>query len=392
MIRQLHKYLARIERDGSVARDGVALLVRDDTVLEGGAEELRALGRTVFAELGAIALVVARPWLPLQQLIPDRTPAGVSGLVPLDTETRTFLHDIPLVRSTGGGIDTAQIVAGLGRRKGVLVEGVGIVAAGGMTVEQAYINFSSIYHALFVSYLLQLLQTPPSAAEMTALAPLLAQLEQPIALQVDDLATGATRDKQAALQALEEIGRRTVELRLVDSFFGNVSCNLGAELLISQTGASLDELGGCIDLVPHDDSSTAGLTASSELAAHRAIYQHTGAAVILHGHPKFSVILSLLCDEPGCTIRNCWQDCPRVRYVGSVPVVAGEVGAGGIAVTLPPVMTGGIAIVYGHGVFATGQSDFRQPLQALVELENHCRSAYLRRLQQAVAEQGGRAG
>ena len=38
----------------------------------------------------------------------------------------------------------------LGQRKGVLVEGVGIIATGSVTVELAYINYSSVYHALFI--------------------------------------------------------------------------------------------------------------------------------------------------------------------------------------------------------------------------------------------------
>ena len=102
--------------------------------------------------------------------------------------------------------------------------------------------------------------------------------------------------------------------------------------------------------------------------------------VILHGHPKFSVIFSLLCEETDCIIEDCWKDCDKVRHLGVVPVVAGEVGAGGIAKNVPPVIGDGIAVVYGHGVFATGSDDFRQPLAAMISLENWCRRKYLHRL------------
>ena len=62
-------------------------------------------------------------------------------------------------------------------------------------------------------------------------------------------------------------------------------------------------------------------------------------------------------------------------------MVAGEVGAGGIARKVPPVIERqGIAVVYGHGVFAIGAQNFRQPLAAMVALENWCRAEYLRRL------------
>lgn len=381
MNRQLQKYLHKMQSDEAVADGRVAVLVRDDEILAGGAADLLVIGRAIFERLGVIALVIAEPRLPLQRILPDRLSVDMSCLIPRDTETRTFLHDIPLVRSCNGQIAIDEICRQLGRRKGVLVEGVGMIAAGAVTPEQAYVNFSSVYHSLFVGYMLQLLQEPPqSPAEAVWLQPLVEQLKDPIPLALNEISTAEMTQKNNALLALEQVGRRLVELKLVDSFFGNVSCNLGDELLISQTGASLDALSGVIDLVPHDNSTTAGITASSELAAHRAIYQQTRAAVILHGHPKFSVVLSLLCSETGCPVNDCWKECSRVRYLGSVPVVAGEVGAGGIAETLPSAMSGGIAVVYGHGVFATGQKNFRQPLRAMIELENWCRREYLKRL------------
>jgi hypothetical protein len=99
-----------------------------------------------------------------------------------------------------------------------------------------------------------------------------------------------------------------------------------------------------------DNRSTTGITASSELAAHRRIYEVSGAGVILHGHPKFAVVMSMECEEEGCAIVDCWKDCPRVRFLGDTPVVAGEIGAGGLAKRVPPVIAGpGKAVVYGHG-------------------------------------------
>jgi ribulose-5-phosphate 4-epimerase/fuculose-1-phosphate aldolase len=103
--------------------------------------------------------------------------------------------------------------------------------------------------------------------------------------------------------------------------------------------------------------------------------------LILHGHPKFTVIFSLLCEETDCMVTDCWKDCDKVRYLAKVPIVAGEVGAGGVAKKVPPVIAGGIAVVYGHGVFACGTDDFRQPLAAMIDLENWCRREYLQRLQ-----------
>ena len=126
--------------------------------------------------------------------------------------------------------------------------------------------------------------------------------------------------------------------------------------------------------------STTGITASSELLAHRKIYESSNARVILHGHPKFSVVMSMQCDERDCTVSDCWKDCPKVRLLGETPVVAGEIGAGGLAKRVPPVIAGpGKAIVYGHGVFTIGK-DFGEAFRAMVAVENWCREEYFRRL------------
>ncbi len=382
MIHQLNKYAAKLQSDGSAQPERTAILAYDDRLLSLGAEQLLPLGQAVIERLNVVSLVVASPPLPLLEILLTRLPRNSATLVPQDTETRTFLHDIPIVRQGQFSVEDPQLLVELlGQRKGILVEGVGIMTTGSVTVEQAYINYSSVYHALFVKLMLMLLvEESPSAAELEELQPLLQQLAEPIPLQLDGLQEGPLQGKAAVLAAIDQVGKRTVELKLVDSFFGNISCCQADSIYISQTAASLDELPGCIDLVPNDNSSTAGITASSELIAHRAIYAQNPVATILHGHPKFSVIFSLLCEEKSCKITDCWKDCDKIRDLAGAPVVAGEVGAGGIARRVPPVIAAGIAVVYGHGVFATGVKDYRQPLRKMIELENWCRSEFRRRL------------
>ncbi len=384
MIRQLEKFFDKIRRDGSCRHDRAALLVRDDQLLKAGPEDFCEVGQDLLQQLNIVALAIGEPQIPFHHLWLPRLALDDKQIVPLDTETRTFLHDIPLVRQRGGHIDTAEVAEQLGRRKGVLVEGLGIIAGGPATVEQAYVNFSTVCHALFIGYLLQLARGILQPVELRQLRPLLNRHCRPISVKVEDLLIGPFVDPGVARKAIQQAGHRTVDLHLVDSFFGNVSCHINQQILISQTGASLDDLVGCIDAVADDNSCTAGLTASSELPAHRAIYETNDAAVILHGHPKFTVLMSLFCDNQDCAVLDCWKECPHIRYLGDVPIVAGEVGAGGIATTLPPVMMNGIAVVYGHGVFAAGSTDFRQPLRALIELENWCRNEYLRRLDQRI--------
>ncbi len=383
MIKQIEKFAAKLLVDGCAHPEWLAILAHDDCLLTWGAGDLMPLGKAVCGQLNVVSLVLASPPLPLLDILFERTPADIDTVEPLDTETRTFLHDIPLVRSHEFSVDNPQrLIELLGQRKGILVEGIGIMATGNVTVEQAYINYSSVYHALFVKLLLDLLSdSTPDKFHLEQLNSLWEQLQQPIPNRVEDLQAGPLRDKAEILAAIDQVGKRTLELKLVDSFFGNISCRLDEHMYISQTGASLDELPGCIDLVPNDNSSTAGITASSELVAHRAIFERTGAATILHGHPKFTVILSLFCQETACKIDDCWRSCDKIRYLESVPIVSGEIGAGGIAKKVPPVIDHGIAVVYGHGVFAVGKDDFIQPLTAMIKLENWCRQEYKRRLQ-----------
>jgi ribulose-5-phosphate 4-epimerase/fuculose-1-phosphate aldolase len=153
---------------------------------------------------------------------------------------------------------------------------------------------------------------------------------------------------------------------LVDSFFGNISFKKGPLIYISQTGSSLDELPGHIDCVPQDGSSTCELTSSSELSAHVKIYALTGNTAILHGHPRFSVIMSM----SGGPLQF-----GHTRAIGDIPVVAGEVGAGrhGLVHTLPRAMQAAhSAIVYGHGVFTSSENSFHEAYERLYAIERMC--------------------
>ena len=87
----------------------------------------------------------------------------------------------------------------------------------------------------------------------------------------------------------------------------------------------------------------------------------------------------MLCDEKNCTIRDCNRLCDRARSVCGVPVVAGETGAGGMARSVPAAMKQqGVCIVYGHGIFAAGERDFRDAFMKMAEVENKCREEYFR--------------
>ena len=389
---QISKYTDKLLTDRSALAGRIAFAAQDDTLLSEGDPALRRLAGETLSRLNCLGLVAAQPSLPFADLLVRRAREGDSYILPRDTETRTFLHDIPFLRQSELTGDVAASIARLlGNRKGVIVEGVGIVASGGVTIEQAYINYSSVFHSTFVKYLQDVLNEGfllPGEAE--AFNAFRSEWLRPLSAEGLVFKTGPLSDPEEIIREVETVGRYTVERGLVDSFFGNISARAGDMIYISQTAASLDELAGCIDPVPMDNSSTTGITASSELLAHRRIYEESGARVILHGHPKFAVVMSMLCEEKDCPIKDCWKDCPKVRFLGDTPVVAGEIGAGGLAKRVPPVIVGpGKAVVFGHGVFTIGREEFGEAFRAMVEVENWCRGEYFRRLEMKIGKGRG---
>ena len=383
MHNQIQKYINKLISDHSADPVMTAFAAQDDVMISRGESFLAGIATDTLAQLNCLAICAAQPALPFADFLLQRTADDEHEIIPRDTETRTFLHDIPLLRSSELGYKPADVIAGLlGSRKGIVVEGIGIIATGALTVEQAYINWSSVFHSTFIKYLEDVLQDGfrlPGEAE--AFENFRREWLLPLSADGLQFRQGPILDKTDILDEITCVGRYTVQRGLVDSFFGNISYSNGDLLYISQTASSLDELAGCIDPVPFENTSTVGITASSELVAHRSIFELTGCRAILHGHPRFAVVMSMLCEEQGeCGITDCWRDCKKVRLLGGTPVVAGEIGAGGIAKNVPPVIgEPGRAIVYGHGVFAIGRTDFSEAFQALVDVENWCRTEYFRR-------------
>jgi len=385
---EMEKYTGKLLRDRTAVPESIRFYRLDDRVTAGRQDEWLPVFAEVFRGLNVTALLFAKTTLPFADLLVERADPGADRLVPNDSETRVFLHDIPFIRQREwqGKPTTAlaePLIRCLKERKAVIVQGLGVVATGGVTVEQAFIGFSTIFHTTFVKYLLDLLRDGFRLANERALF----DEFQRSWLRQEGLvglkfAAGPIIDREQIIAEICRVGRYTVEKGYVDSFFGNISYFDGKTIFISQTTSSLDELEGHIDPVPLDGSSTAGLSASSELPAHRGIYQASAFHAILHGHPRFSIVLSMFCQEENCTITDCNRLCDRKRLVCGVPVVAGETGAGGLARSVPAaIRDSGVCIAYGHGIFSAGEQDFQTAFQRMAEVENRCREEYFRLLE-----------
>jgi len=382
---QIEKYTRKLLRDRTAVPESIRFYRLDDIVSANRHDEWLPLFSSVFEGLDITALLFARLTLPFADLLVERADPGTDRLVPKDSETKGFLHDIPFIRQkewegASKTDQTAMIVRCLKERKAAIIEGLGVVSTGGVTVEQAYIGFSTLFHTTFVKYLLDVLTDGFKLANEKMIFEGF-KLKWNKSPDLSDLtfAAGPIVERNAIISEICAVGRYTVGKGFVDSFFGNISYFDGKTIYISQTTSSLDELEGFIDPVPVDGSSTAGLSASSELPTHRGIYLDAAYRAVLHGHPRFSIILSMLCDEKNCSIRDCNRLCDRSRSVCGVPIVAGETGAGGMARSVPEAMKQqGVCIVYGHGIFAAGEKDFRDAFMKMADVENRCREEYFR--------------
>ncbi len=366
---QVDKYLAKLIRHGLVAGEADAALFGLDDEISTNRDSVPDEAADLFSLLSINSLLIARPEPTLWSIIGMLADENPGPIRPRDCESLTFIHDIPVVPS----LEPGPVARALSRRKGCIVRDTGIVTTGTVSLEQAFISMSSICFATFVKLFTDALNAlaghgggaPFDPAKRAACREILRNAApRPFVEPPPRRLPAATEDE--AVRAMDEAGKSVVEAGLVDSFFGNISCRDAGVVYISQTGSSLDELPGYIDRVFMDGSSTCEITSSSELMAHIRTYELTGDDAIVHGHPRFSVIMSML-GEP--------LEFGRTRFIGDVPVVAGEVGAGsrGLLHTLPPAMEEHhCAIVAGHGTFTSCTGSFGPALNRISAIELMC--------------------
>jgi ribulose-5-phosphate 4-epimerase/fuculose-1-phosphate aldolase len=409
----INKYLYKLNSQGLVDKDSAFFLAVDADIvsnrpLSACSAQAGITGESwtlanVFSLMNISTLLFSEPLEPYRSIIKEILRQEDKEIVPMDCETRTFFHDIPVIHE----FSPEAIAKALSHRKSAIIKDRGIVTYGVVTPEQAFVSFSSTCFSTFVKYFYDSKAyfekcrsegTSPDKSRLNAFNKIILLLNEfSVKKHVPCLTTKAPQGEEDIIGMLSEAGRAVVEYRLVDSYFGNISYVYNNKIYISQTGSSMDELECCIDPVPLDGSSSAGITASSELSAHKNIYYTTGDNAILHGHPKFSVIMSMHCEKKECRhyppyfplnkggIKGgvCHKGCREKREIADVPIVSGEIGTGptGLMHTVPAAMRQGRgAIVYGHGVFTSGINNFQKPFNMLMDIENRCREEYFKKI------------
>ena len=387
MKKLVDKYAGKLSAAGLADKPLVCGL--DDEIIWNRDDESIPILQKVMESMNINSLVCAVPSEPYRTILRYLAANANGTITPRDCETRTFLHDLPVT----GSFSADAILERLNKRKSVIINnksGIVIVTYGSVSPEQAFITFSSVCFSAFVLFFSQYLTTIRQGTCPAAMhAAFVRAASFPAEPQNTSprLASGPFTTPGEVLKAIIQAGRVTVQYKLVDSYFGNISYRLDDTIYISQTGSSLDELAGCIDPCPLDGSSCAGITASSELTAHTEIFLRTGNLAILHGHPRFAVILSMDCRMRECPDQNkCHIRCPEKRFIEDIPIVPGEVGTGpsGLCQTLPPAVRNRRgAIVWGHGLFTVGKNDFNEAFKNLLEIENMCRNRYFELVREA---------
>jgi len=379
------KYSNKLVSAGLCAEGEPLFGTYDDEVIWNDRRPERESLDTVIRGLNTISVLFANPVEPYRSIINYLAQEALKGkgfVRPDDTETRTFLHDIPVAKSLHAG----EIIKSLKKRKGVIIPGRGIVTYGTVSPEQAFIFFSSICFSCYVKFMTDYYYHRKGLFRMSGDADKIYQTAvaayQKSLSNISDLPSirAPFQSSEDVIAAIIETGKLTIESRMVDSFFGNISVKYGNKIFISQTGSSMDELSGCIDPCPLDNSTTNAITSSSEFSAHRGVYNLTDKKTILHGHPRYSVIMSMLCDKMDCGNRgSCHLKCSSMRTIDDIPIITGEIGTGpdGISRTLPPAMSGRGAIVFGHGLFVSGREDFSDAFGNLLDIEKTCYNKYI---------------
>jgi len=154
------------------------------------------------------------------------------------------------------------------------------------------------------------------------------------------------------MEEMIKFGRKIVESGLAHSHFGNISKRVGDKMLISMTGAMLDELEEAIIEVPLKGKSSVDVIATTEVDLHRRIYTETSALAIVHTHSPFAVAASLMFADGFEPV-----DCESRLVLHRIPVVSGEVGSAELAEACAAALRNHkAAIIAGHGPITRGQT------------------------------------
>jgi len=173
------------------------------------------------------------------------------------------------------------------------------------------------------------------------------------------------------MQEMAKYGKKLVERGLVESTVGNISVRLADKMLITRSGAALDEITreSVVEL-DIDKPSSLDAVASKESPVHRAVYRKTPALAIIHAHCPFAVVESMLVEK------IVPLDIEGQYFLHEIPVVRGGAGTQELAEnTSEALKEHRGAVVFGHGTFATGKT-LEEAYSVTTLMEHSCKVKY----------------
>lgn len=172
---------------------------------------------------------------------------------------------------------------------------------------------------------------------------------------------------------LTKFGKKLVDAGLTTSHFGNISLRVGRKILISRSGAMLDELNeNTIVEVDLDRAGSFDLIASSETIVHRSIYQNTSALAIIHVHSPFAVVMSMI--ENGDYFEP--DDTESKYFLHQIPIITGKVGSKELARNSTEALKDHkVALMKGHGSIGVGKI-MEEAYVHICSLEHACKVKY----------------
>ncbi|UGV40761.1 aldolase [Methanococcoides orientis] len=175
-------------------------------------------------------------------------------------------------------------------------------------------------------------------------------------------------------QEMAKYGKKLVDHGLVESNFGNISVRIADKMIITRSGAALDEITeNSVVEVPIERTSELDKVASTETIVHRAIYRNTTALAILHAHCPYSVTQTLLADSDNIIP----LDSEGIHFLHEIPIFKGMMGTAELAEGAAEALSEHRgAIAYSHGTFAIGKT-LTDAYIITTQIEHSCRIKYL---------------
>jgi len=155
-------------------------------------------------------------------------------------------------------------------------------------------------------------------------------------------------------EQFKQIGRDIFLRGLISSHAGNMSARVMDRIYITRRSSMLGKLQqkDVIELNLGQDNVQVPM-ASSELVVHTAIYQNTGALAIVHAHPPYATLLSMLRDEIVPVDVEGRYLFTKIPVVTPDQAIGSEESARLVSEQLKDYK---IVLIRGHGSFAKGET------------------------------------